>query len=88
MAKDPSVHNFKPRQGYVPDQDTAIKIAVAVWEPIYGKASIARQSPYTATLKDGVWVVTGTLPERMLGGVALAEISKEQGAVLRVSHGR
>ena len=88
MAKDPSVHKFTPQQGYVPDRDTAIKIAVAVWEPIYGKASIAKQSPYNATLKDGVWVVTGTLPERMLGGVALAEISKEEGTILRVSHGR
>ena len=88
MAQDPSVHNVRPHQGYVPDQETAIKIAVAVWEPIYGKAAIAKQSPYNATLNDGVWVVTGTLPERMLGGVALAEISKEHGTILRVSHGR
>jgi hypothetical protein len=38
-------HNFKPPVGYVPDDVTAIKIAVAVWEPIYGKKQIADEKP-------------------------------------------
>ena len=88
MAQDHSLHNVRRPEGYVPDQETAIKIAVAVWEPIYGKAAIAKQSPYNARLNNGVWVVTGSLPGRMLGGVALAEISKEHGTILRVTHGR
>jgi len=40
-------HNFKPAQCYVPDAETAIKIAVTVWEPIYGQEQISRQKPYT-----------------------------------------
>lgn len=84
----PPVHNVRPAAGYVPDEETAIRIARAVWIPIYGEAAIARQAPYHAVLKDGVWTVTGSLPKGMLGGVALAEISKADGTVLRVSHGK
>jgi hypothetical protein len=36
-SQPPIAHNYKPAQGYVPDAATAIKIAVAVWEPIYGQ---------------------------------------------------
>jgi hypothetical protein len=41
------------RDGYVPDAVTAIKIAVAVWEPIYGAEHIATE------LNNGVWIVAG-----------------------------
>ncbi|MFZ4538089.1 YbbC/YhhH family protein [Propionivibrio sp.] len=81
-------HNFKPAQGYVPDAATAIKIAVAVWEPIYGQENISQQKPYTAVLVNGIWIVEGTLPKHLLGGVAVAEIAKDDGRVLRVSHGK
>lgn len=81
-------HNFKPAQGYVPDAGTAIKIAVAVWEPIYGQEQISQQKPYTAVLVNGTWIVEGTLPKLTLGGVAVAEIAKDDGRILRVSHGK
>jgi hypothetical protein len=73
----------------VPDAKTAIRIAVAVWEPIYGEEQIAGEKPYTARLStNGVWIVEGTLPKGYVGGVAIAEIAKEDGKILRVSHGR
>ena len=82
-------HKVVPKEGYVPNAETAIGIAVAVWIPIYGADNIARQKPFRATLRaDGVWVVEGSLPKGWLGGVALAEISKLDGHILRVSHGR
>jgi hypothetical protein len=81
-------HNYKPPDGYVPTADTAIRIALAVWEPIYGKDGIDRQAPYRAELNDGIWTVRGSLPPDHVGGVALAEIAKEDGRVLRVSHGK
>jgi hypothetical protein len=87
VAAEPK-HNVKSAEGYVPDEATAIKIAVAVWEPIYGANHIAGEKPYHAALHDGVWTVTGSLPKQMLGGVAIAEISKQDGRILRVSHGR
>jgi hypothetical protein len=72
----------------VRDQATAIKIAVAAWEPIYGAAHIAGEKPYHAALHRGVWTVTGSLPKGMKGGVAVAEISEENGRIIRISHGK
>ena len=80
-------HNFVPKGGYVPDAKTAIKIAEAVWLPIYGE-NIYTKKPFTAQLKGDVWLVQGSLPELMLGGVPSAEISKQTGKILRVSHGK
>jgi len=77
---------FKPKDGFVPDAKTAIKIAIAVWEPIYGEQKIAGEKPYQAYLTNGVWTVTGSLPEGMAGGVAIAEIAKADGKILRVIH--
>lgn len=86
LAQGP--HNYKPPQGYVPNAATAIRIAVAVWDPIYGHKQIASEKPYVAALKSGVWTVRGTLPHGWdVGGVAIAEISKQDGTILRVSHG-
>jgi hypothetical protein len=81
-------HNFVPKDGYVPNKEVAIKIAVAVWEPIYGADKIADEKPFRATLANETWTVKGSLPEGMKGGVALAEISKKDGRIIRVSHGK
>ena len=40
-------HNYKPPNGYVPDAETAIRIAIAVWEPIYGNVQIQGQAPFS-----------------------------------------
>jgi hypothetical protein len=81
-------HSVTPKDGFVPNEETAIQIAVAVWTPIYGKENIERQKPYKAKLKEGVWHVAGNLPENMVGGVAIAEIQKSDAKILRVSHGK
>jgi len=84
--------SYKPPEGYVPDEKTAIAIAVAVWAPIYGEDKISKQRPYVAELRNGVWHVRGTLQQPLVGrkfsGVAEADISKEDGRVLRVIHGK
>ncbi len=55
-AKDgPQVH------GLVPNQETAIKIAEAVWLPIYGKG-IYDEEPFEAKLTErGDWLVLGAV---------------------------
>ncbi len=78
----------KPPKGFVPDEKTAICIAIAVWSPIYGEKEIRSERPFKATLKDGVWTVEGSLPKGWRGGVAVAEIAKDDGRILRVSHSR
>lgn len=85
--------SYKPAGGYVPDAKTAIQIAVAVWSPIYGERKIQDEKPFHATLKRGVWTVTGSLPLSkpgviMHGGVALARLSKADGRILQVIHGK
>lgn len=84
-----SKHNYMPPGGYVPDAKTATQIAVAVWSPIYGAKHIADERPFTAKLVKGVWIVEGSLPKKYdVGGVAIAEISKKDGRILRISHGK
>jgi hypothetical protein len=94
LVAQTSVHSVKPKEGFVPDAKTATKIAVAVWEPIYGESQIAGEQPYKAQLdSNGVWTVEGSLPKGILGGmikggVAIAEIAKSDGKILRISHGK
>jgi hypothetical protein len=88
LAQPVEPHNYKPAAGYVPDAATAIRIAVTVWEPIYGEKQIASEAPFRAVLIGDVWVVEGTLPKGYKGGVAVAEISKNDATVLRISHGK
>ena len=83
-----SKHTVKPKNGFVPTRGTAVRIAEAVLIPIYGERNIQKQKPLNASLKGNVWRVTGTLPKNMLGGVALIEISKGDGRILRVTHGK
>jgi hypothetical protein len=90
MAQDQAPSNsYRPAQGYVPDAATDIRIAVAVWEPIYGKQKIASEQPYVASLLGDVWTVVGTLhcTGVCVGGVASAKISKRDGTILKVIHG-
>ena len=87
LAADLPKKNHKPKEGYVPDEKTAIKIAVAVWTPIYGEKLIESEKPYHAALSNGVWFVRGWVLD-LYGDAAEAEISKDDGRILRVSHGK
>ncbi len=84
--------SYKPKDGYVPDTVTAVKIAEAILTPIYGEKIINKEKPFNAELKDGVWVVKGTLNppggKIRFGGVAIVEISKSDGMILHVGHGK
>ena len=93
FASEPPKHSYKPPQGYVPDEATATNIAEAVLTPIYGKEKIESERPFKAELKDGSWNITGTLhcPDgegTCAGGVAEVDVSKDDGRILRVSHGQ
>jgi hypothetical protein len=87
-AQEPPRRSYVPPKGFVPDSATAVRIAVAVWIPIYGEQQIMSEQPFIAKLDKGVWTVTGTLPEGYLGGTAIAHISKQDGRILFVFHER
>jgi len=50
---------YVPPSGMVPDAETAIAIAVAIWKPIDGAEEIQAQRPFKAKLSKGVWHVEG-----------------------------
>ena len=79
--------SYVPSGGYVADDKTAVKIAEAVLIPIYGE-SIYREKPFIAELRNDVWTVTGTIHEKSIGGVAVMDIAKKDGRILRVIHGK
>ena len=89
-------------KNYVPDKITAIKIAEAVWLPIYGN-SIYEKKPFVAYLiGDTIWHVHGSLPESKiktdtngdtiiflnLGGVPNVYIRKDNGTIIDVYHSK
>ena len=81
----------------VMDEKTAVAIAEKKLMSVYGKKKTLEEEPFHATLKDGVWTVFGTLtcPDVKggrtticAGGVAEIKISKEDGRILYVTHGK
>ena len=90
-ARQQPVKGYLPAHGFVPDSATAVRIAVAVWIPIYGAQQISSEKPFVAKLANGVWTVTGSLPPAppgmvMLGGTAVAKIAQRDGRILFVIH--
>jgi hypothetical protein len=80
--------NYLPTQGVIPNSDVAIQVGTSILTPIYGEARISKEKPFKATLSGDVWVITGTLNRSSdFNGVALIELSKSDGRVLRISHG-
>jgi NTF2 fold immunity protein len=94
-----TIPGARPVGGFIPDEATAIRVAIAIWEPIYGRDAIANEAPYVARLEGGTWIVkgtlcggqkpdtSGTLPDIVCtGGTAEARIRRADGRVLRVVH--
>jgi hypothetical protein len=88
LAFGQSKHRVVPREGFVPDEKTAVRIAEAVLIPVYGETQIVGQRPFKAQLRNGVWTVKGSLPQGIDGGTALAEIRRSDGKIIRISHGK
>ena len=85
-----SRHCYRPAAGYVPDAATAIRIAEAVWTPIYGERQLRSERPFHAELRGNRWHVYGTLTAPRgfvpVGGTAEADIDRRSGKILRVIH--
>jgi NTF2 fold immunity protein len=84
-------HSYVPPAGFVPDKNTAVRIAEAVLDPIYGEDQIKAEGPLDAKLNEAgdTWIVWGHLPKPAnRGGAAYVEISKADGRILRVTHGK
>jgi hypothetical protein len=75
-----------PPQGVVPNEPTAVKIAEAVFPPVFGADVVDKFRPYHAQLKDGVWTVYGTLKPGSRGGTPMMQIRRRDAKVLGVWH--
>lgn len=83
-----------PKNGFVPDEKTAVKIAEAILYPIYGEDLIKSEEPFVVHLKKDVWVIEGKpltkvidgAPRPVDGGEVHMEISKKDARVLKVIH--
>jgi hypothetical protein len=79
---------YIPKEGFVPNEITAIKIAEAVWLPIYGE-KVYQNKPYNVKLIKGVWIIEGTLPSDFTqGGVPYIEVQKKDGKIIKVYHSK
>ena len=75
------------KEGFVPNKETALKIAEAIWLTFYG-VKINNSRPFIAELKNGkVWIVRGTLHYQK-GGVPYIEIQKSDCKILKMYHGK
>lgn len=66
---------------FVPDEATAIRIAVAAWEATYGEDKVAEQKPFSAVQVGKVWQVQPSSRKRFPGGKLYAEVVKIDGTV-------
>lgn len=73
-----------PKEGLVPDKETAIQIAEVVLFRLYGKENIIHQRPYVVKEEDYVWWISGTLKNNELGRTFSIAISRQTAAVLHL----
>jgi hypothetical protein len=87
--------SYAPKDGFVPDSMTAVKIAEAVLTPVYGKEKTESERPFKAKVENGFWTVNGTLhcsdgkggvTTSCVGGTAEVKLSKTDGRILRMIH--
>jgi hypothetical protein len=82
-------HSFTPKNGYVPDKETAVAIAYAVAIPVYGKDQVESEKPFRAELESEKWTVLGTLDKRWTsGGTVIVQIDKATGQIVYLNHSK
>jgi hypothetical protein len=78
-----------PDGGFVPDKSTALKIAKAVWLPIYGKRKLM-WTKYQVKLENNIWYIESLNMIHLFfgisGGGPFIKIDKNTGEILDVSH--
>ena len=83
-------HNLLSQNGHILVQTRAHAEAIAEVHiaNVYGKDRAIQQKPYQVHETQSAWEVSGSLKPNRLGGVFLIVINKQNGAVLRLTHGR
>jgi len=75
---------YIPKEGCVPDEETAIKIAEAIWKPLFGDR-ILISKPFIAILtKNQTWIVTGNLRPGYTFFLPFIEMRKKDGKIIDI----
>jgi hypothetical protein len=77
--------SYRPSNGYVPDQKTAIQVAKAILISVYGEVTVKNEETFTASLAGNIWTVKGAVRPYPSGN-AEVKLSKTDGAVLFLTH--
>lgn len=85
-AETVNLYGHEPDDGVVSSESIAVDVAYAYLKAIYPDDRYLR--PMRARLNNGVWVVNGSLPKHMLGGVAGISLCQSNGRVLEITHGK
>jgi hypothetical protein len=72
----------------LPNRETAARIAEVLLVRVYGRRQIDRQLPLDMAPEAQGWVATGRLKPTQVGGVAVVELARSDGRVVRMTHGR
>ena len=75
-----------PKNGVIPDEQTAVGVALVIFRPVYGDEEISKFQPYHAQLERDTWTVYGTLPRGSRGGTPQLRVRKRDGKVLDIWH--
>jgi len=75
-----------PTAGYVPDALTAQRIAVAVWQPLYGHLMKRHHACSVVLVADSAWAVRSGKQPSAKGGGPYMLINKRDGRILEVSY--
>jgi hypothetical protein len=84
-----SISDPRSNPNFVPNKKTAIKIAKAVWLPIYGQKDLMFRF-YFVQLQNDIWIIEGQSIWSNIfsisGGGPYIKIDKATGKILEVSH--
>ena len=72
----------------IPKKENAINYAENILFELYGKENIINEKPYRIYLINDYWIITGTLPKGMLGGVFELVFDSWNGKILMLVHGK
>jgi hypothetical protein len=84
MPQDDAPATAPPEAGCVPDPETAMRIAEAVWIPLYGEELVKRQRPLQADITASVWTVRGSPSPERGAQILIAAISRIDGRIFKV----
>ncbi|NIZ19189.1 NTF2 fold immunity protein [Entomospira culicis] len=73
------------RDGYLYDQPLALAVARLIWVDVYGQR-VLNQEPFRASQQAKIWLIRGSLPTGMDGGVPYLRLRQSDGMILGHRH--